>query len=195
MKTTGFVLIAVFMLMACSGDSDWDKYDSLVKKELARNKRVDSIFFGIHFGMTQKSFFTHCWAMNQKGIFRDGNDGMGNMYVLYKLGKELKYPAAMNFYPDFNDSTIWKMRVNIQYDGWAPWNKHMAADSLLPDVLNLYKKWYSDGNSFIRINDEEKGTIYVKVDGNRRIIIGQYDDVFVKVDYTDMLVEKNKGQR
>ena len=64
------------------------------------------------------------------------------------------------------------------------------ADSLLPDVLALYKKWYSDGNSFIQIDDEEKGTIYVKVDGNRRITIGKYDDMMVKVDYTDMLVEK-----
>ena len=73
----------------------------------------------------------------------------GNMTVLYKLDKELKYPASMNFYPDFNDSTIWKMRVHFHYDGWGPWNKHMAADSLLPDVLSMYKKWYSEGNSFI----------------------------------------------
>ncbi|MBK5269422.1 MAG: hypothetical protein JJE22_00280, partial [Bacteroidia bacterium] len=75
-------------------------------------------------------------------------------------------------------------------NGWAPWNKHMYADSLLPDVLNLYKKWYSGGNSFIQIDDKEKGTIYVKVDGNRRITIGKYDDMIVKIDFTDMLVEK-----
>ena len=37
----------------------------------------------------------------------------GNMSVLYKLDKELKHPASMNFYPDFNDSTICKMRVNV----------------------------------------------------------------------------------
>ena len=190
MKTAGSVLIILFMLMACSQDSDMDKYNRLVKKELAANKRVDSIFFGIHFGMTQKKFFAHCWEMNKKGIFTDGNDGTGNMSVLYKLGKELKYPASMNFYPDFNDSTIWRMRVFFHYDGWGPWNKHMAADSLLPDVLSMYKKWYSDGNSFILINDKTRGTLYVKVDGTRRITIGKYDDVLVKVEYTDMLVEK-----
>jgi len=54
----------------------------------------------------------------------------------------------------------------------------------------LYKKWYSDGNPFLLIKDEKKGTIYVKVDGNRRITIGKYDDMMVKVDYTDLLVEK-----
>ena len=56
MKTAGSVFIILFMLMACSDNSDMDKYNSLVKKELASNKRVDSIFFGIHFGMTQKIF-------------------------------------------------------------------------------------------------------------------------------------------
>lgn len=190
MKTAGSVFIILFMLMACSGDRDMDKYKSLVKKELTGNKRVDSIFFGFHFGMTQKEFFAHCWEMNKKGIFTDGNDHTGKMYVLYKLGKELKYQASMNFYPDFNDGTIWKMRVNIHYDGWSPWNKYLNADSLLPAVLTMYKKWYNEGNAFIQINDEKRGTVYVKVDGNRRITLRKYDDVIVKIEYSDLLVEK-----
>ncbi len=186
MKTAS-VIIILCMLIACSDESDMSKYSNLVKKELKANKRVDSIFFGIYLGMPRKKFFMHCWEMNKKGIFRDGTN---NSYVLYKLNKDLKYPASMNFYPDFIDSTIWRMRVNFQYDGWAPWNKHLNADSLLPDVLTMYKKWYGDGNSFIQITDEIRGTLYVKVDGNRRITIGKYDDMLVKVDYTDILVEK-----
>jgi hypothetical protein len=188
MKTAGSVVIILFMLMACS--EDMDKYNSLVKKELASNKRADSIFFGFHFGMTQKNFYLYCWDKNREGIFTDGNDVTGNMTVMYKLHKELKHPASMNFFPDFHDSTIWRMRVNFHYDGWMPWNKVLSADSLLPDVLAMYKKWYSGGNPFIQINDEIKGTVYVKVDGNRRITIRKYDDVVVKADYTDMLVEK-----
>lgn len=195
MKTAGCVFIILCMLIGCSEDSEMDKYNTLAKKELASNKKVDSIFLGIHFGMTQEKFFAYCWEMNKKGIFTDGNDGMGNMTVLYKLNKELKYPASMNFYPDFNGSIIWRMRANFQYDGWGPWTKHMTADSLLPDVLSLYKKWYNDGNSFIQINDKTRGILYVKVDGNRRITIGKYDDVLVKVEYTDMLAEKNKVQK
>ena len=190
MKIAGVLLISLFMLMACSQKKDIDKYNSLVKTELASNKRVDSIFFGIYLGMTQRSFYMHCWEMNKKGILTDGSDATGNMTVLHKLPKELKYPTAMNFFPDFQDSTIWKMRVDFRYDGWVPWNKHLSADSLLPDVLAMYKKWYNDGNPFIQINDEKRGTVFVKVDGNRRIKIRKYDDVFVKVDYTDMLAEK-----
>ena len=190
MKIAAFLLITTFMLMACSQKKDIDKYNSLVKTELASNKRVDSIFLGLHLGMTQSNFYTHCWEMNQKGILTDGLDATGNMTVLYKLPKELKYPVSMNFFPDFQDSTIWKMRVDFRYDGWVPWNKSLGADSLLPDVLAMYKKWYGDGNPFIQVNDEKRGTVYVKVDGNRRITMKKYEDVFVKVDYTDMLAEK-----
>ncbi|MGK2862616.1 MAG: hypothetical protein ACSLE0_11830 [Chitinophagaceae bacterium] len=187
MKTAGSVFIILFMLIACSEDSDMDGYNSLVKMELASNKKVDSIFFGFHFGMTQKDFYKYCWEMNKKGIFTDGTQ---NMHVLYKLDKELKFPASMNFFPDFHDSTIWNMRVNYQYDGWMPWNKALGADSLLQDVLVMYKKWYSEGNSFIQMNDKENGLLYVKVDGNRRIRIRKSDDVAVKVDITDIPVEK-----
>jgi hypothetical protein len=192
MRTVGTVLFVLFILIGCTADSDMDKYKSIVKKELASNKRVDNIFFGIHFGMTQKNFFAYCWEMNKKGIFTDGNDGRGNMNVLYKLHTELKYPASMNFYPDFNDSTIWRMRVNYEYDGWGPWTKHLSADSLLPDVVAMYKKLYNDGNSFIQINDKTRGSLYAKMDGNRRITISKQDDVGVKVEFTDMLIEKTK---
>jgi len=185
------VIIVFLLFVACSGDRSMDKYNRLVKKELASNKHVDSIFFGFHFGMKQKDFFMHCWEMNQKGMLTDGNSIGGEMYVLYKLKNDLKHQASLNFFPEFKDSIIWKMKAEIKYDGWMPWNKSLSADSLLPAVLEMYKKWYSDGNPFMQINDEKKGTVYVKVDGNRRITIKKHDDVYVKADFTDMLVEKN----
>jgi hypothetical protein len=54
----------------------------------------------------------------------------------------------------------------------------------------MYKKWYPDGNPFLILTDKARGTIYVKVDGNRRITIGRFNDMMVKVDYTDLLIEK-----
>lgn len=181
-----FLLIA-FLITSCT-DNGLKHYETLMKNELASGKRSDTLFFGIYFGMTGKQFFAHCWELNRKGIF---TDGVNNMYVLYKLkNNQLKHPASMNFYPDFYQNKIYKMRVNFQYDGWAPWNKKLYADSLLPDVLRLYKTWYNKGNPFVEINDKEKGTLYVKVDGNRRITIARYDDMLVKVDYTDLLIEQ-----
>ena len=123
----------------------------LVKKELAKGKRVDSLFLGISFGMTSKTFYGYCWELNKKGIF---TDGASNTMVLYKINSALRFPASMNFYPDFYENKIYHMRVIFQYDGWAPWNKAQYADSLLPDILRLYKKWYPGSNEFIKITDK-----------------------------------------
>lgn len=183
-KATIYILtLAVFL--SCHR-SPMDHYNSLVKKELESKKKVNDIFFGINLGMTSKEFYLHCWELNKKGLF---TDGMGNNSVNYKLVKnELKHPADMNFYPEFNKGRIHKMWVRFQYAGWVPWNKQLNSDNLLGDVVNLYRKWYPGGNPFIQISDEKKGDIFVKVDGNRRIIIGRFDDVQVKADYTDLNV-------
>src|SRR5689334_20706560 len=107
-------------------DSSFSHYETLMKNELASGKRTDSLFFGIYFSMTSKQFFAHCWELNKQGIF---TDGANNMYVLYRLkNNELKHAASMNFYPDFYQNKIYKMRVNFQYDAWAPWNKKLFAD-------------------------------------------------------------------
>jgi hypothetical protein len=182
------ILSAAF-LTACTRDTGIKQYNKLVDSELAAGRRADTIFFGIYFGMPSKEFFVHCWNLNKKGLFTDGNN---NTAVLYKLRRhELKFPASMNFYPEFNADKINRMLVTFDYDSWAPWNKETFSDKLLPDVLNLYKKWYPRGNAFIEMEDKEKGRkIYIKVDGNRRIIIGRYNDRVVRADYTDMLVER-----
>ena len=178
------LLILLLAFISCQ-TSDVDKYRSLVKQELDSKKKVNDIFFGISLGMSSKDFYLHCWNMNKKGLF---TDGMNNTSVLYTLShNELKSPASMNFYPEFtSDSKIHKMWARFQYKGWMPWNKPLSSDSLLIDVLQLYRKWYPSGNPFIEIKDPQKGTIYVKVDGNRQIVLSRYDDVEVKADYTDL---------
>jgi hypothetical protein len=176
------IIICMLMMAGCS-ESGVDAYNSLLKKERAGNKRVNEIFMGISLGMSSKDFYLHCWEMNKKGLFFDG---AGNTAVNYKLKNELKHPADMNFYPEFSNGKVAGMWVKFQYAGWVPWNKKLDSDDLVEDVLGLYRKWYPGGNPFITIDDKERGTIYVKVDGNRRIIIGRFDDVQVKVDYTDL---------
>ena len=186
MRYYKWIIIAGLFLSGCAADTDTEKYERLVKKELARGVREDSLFLGIKFGMASKDFYAHCWELNKKGLITDGNN---NTAVLYKLDKELSHPASMNFYPDFHDGKIYRMRVDFMYNAWAPWNRNLFADTLQLDVVKLYKKWYGE-NNFIKMTDSLKGTIFIKVDANRRIIIGRYDDLHVKVDYTDLLVEK-----
>lgn len=175
-------------LNACTEKTGYQQYQAVMEKEKEAGRRADSLFFDIHLGMSSKDFYAHCWEMNKKGLFTDGES---NSAVLYKLNhEELPHPASMNFYPAFYQDKIHQMSVSFQYDAWAPWNKQLFADSLQLEVLKLYETWYESGNPFIRIEDERRGVIYVKVDGNRRIIIGAFDDVRVKVDYTDLRLEE-----
>lgn len=183
------LLILIVVFISCQQSSDMGKYRSLVKTELESNKQVNDIFFGISLGMISNDFYMHCWNLNKKGLF---TDGLNNTSVAYKLDKELKYPATMNFYPEFNNGRIYKMWARFQYDGWMPWNKELSSDSLFADVLKLYQKWYPSGNPFITISDKERGTLYIKIDGNRRIILSRYDDVEVKADYTDLNIEQQE---
>jgi hypothetical protein len=180
-----FVLFFVFLLAAC-GRPD-SEYRSTVQRELASGKRVNELLFDVKFGMSRRDFYDYCWRMHQKDSFSDG----GNVTsVLYKMKTQLRHPASMNFFPEFRQDSIYKLWAQVGYDAWAPWNRQQWSDSLLLDVVRLYSQWYP-GNEFIELKDAKRGTIYVKVDGNRRIIIGRKDDYHVNIDYTNLLVENN----
>jgi hypothetical protein len=186
-KIFAIFIVVITYIYGCGTDDPKTQYSKLVRSEKAKNVRVDSLFMGFYLGMPNKDFYDRCWKLNKEGILMDG---VGNIFVLYRLNhNELKYPASMNFYPDFHKEKIYKLRTQFDYESWAPWNKSQYADSLMPDVLNFFKKWYPEGNPFITITDSVKGTIHVKVDGNRRIVISKVDERLVKADFTDMTVE------
>ncbi len=127
-----YLLVVVLLVLIVSSCSKKDKYEQWVEHELASGVRQDSLFLGIGFGMTSKKFFAHCWELNKQGVIRQG---LGKASVEYRLDDELKYPATMNFYPNFSENTIYEMPVRFKYEAWAPWNKPLQADSLQLDVL------------------------------------------------------------
>jgi hypothetical protein len=181
MRISFLILVAGIIISGCGLQSE---YTRLVTQELASGVRNDSLFLGITFGMTSKEFYAHCWELNEEKLIRQGNR---NMTVEYQV-EELDFPASMNFYPNFHQDKIYEMPVSFMYLAWAPWNEEMSADSLESDVVELLEKWYG-GNSFIKVEHPEKGSVLVKVDGNRRIVV-QKEEVQVQVKYTDMLVER-----
>jgi len=161
-----------------------DRYERMVREELAKGVRVDSLFLDLHLGMTDKEFYGHCWELNKQGLIRQGTS---NTSVLYKMN-ELEDAAEMNFYPNFYKGRIYEMPVKYNYEGWAPWNKHLSSDSLQLEILRLYKDWY--GDDFMEVKHRNRGTAYIKVDGNRRITIFKMDERHVWAIFTDLLVEK-----
>jgi len=181
-----WLLMYLLFLSIVSGCSPTARYERRLKQELAKGIRYDSLFMGIYLGMPEKDFYVHCWKLNRLGLVRQGTN---NTTVAYVLKNELKHPALMDFYPTFTDDRISEMPVRFAYAGWAPWNKELSSDNLQLDVLNWYKKTY--GRGFMEVRHPEKGTAYIKVNGNRRILIFKKDDLYVWALFTDMLINKD----
>ncbi len=183
MRHLGY-LIFLLALATFSACSEGAKYKRMEARELASGERHDSLFLGVHLGMTSKDFYAHCWEMNKKQLIKEG---MNNSSVQY-IPKELKYPGKMYFYPKFWEDKIYEMPISFTYDAWAPWNKNLFADSLQQDVRHLFESWYGEG--FMQINNEKRGPALVKMDGNRRITIWKESDQVVRASFTDVPVEK-----
>ena len=177
------LLISGFIISGCSPRT---KYENMMKHELARGVRYDSLFMGLYFGMPERDFYMHCWKLNKKGLIKQGES---NTTVNYELKDELKYPGTMDYYPKFMQGKIFEMPVRFIYKGWAPWNKKLSSDNLEVDVLKWYEKVYGDG--FIKVKHPKRGIAYVKVNGNRRITIFKEDDMHVWAVFTDMSVKKD----
>ncbi len=166
----------VLILIVCQSCSDSNtKADS----------SYDSLFLGTYFGMEKKEFFEYCWEMNRQRKFIHGPT---NQSVEYKLVDELKDPVTMRFYPSFHQDRIYEMPVTFNYEGWAPWNKHFSADTLLVNMITVFKRWY--GEDFKELDHETMGKVYYRIDGNRRINLFRKDDQYVQAVFTDLKVEK-----
>lgn len=181
-----WLIASLILTFATSGCSPRSKYDRKLKLELASGVRNDSLFMGLYFGMPEKEFYLHCWQLNKKGLIRQGES---NTTVYYELKDQLKYPAAMDFYPRFMRGRIFEMPVRFKYKGWAPWNNNLTSDKLQSDILEWYKKVY--GGGFLTVKHPEHGTAYVQIKGNRRISIFKENEMYVWAVFTDLLVQKD----
>jgi hypothetical protein len=171
---------ACSLLGACRSD-----YQQIVERELASGVTNDSIVFGFFLGMKADSFYNRCWQLNKTKLFKQG---IYNTSVEYEM-TELKHPALMNFYPTFHEGEVREMPFVFQYKAWAPWNKELWSDSLLPDVVHYFEKMHG-GRDFIKLGHPQKGFRYAKVDGNRRILVWKANDMEVNALYTDLRKEK-----
>jgi hypothetical protein len=179
--TFRWISLFVFATVLFTSCSPGAQYNRKLKKELASGVRHDSIFMGLYLGMPEKAFYAHCWKLNRQGLVRQGES---NTTVRFEMKGNLKYPALMDFYPKFREGKIFEMPVRFVYSGWAPWNKEMSAEKLQKDVLSYYRKIY--GKDFISVRHPQKGTAWIRIDGNRRITIVKEDDMHVWAIFTDL---------
>lgn len=183
---SGFFLVCLLLLTV--GCDDRSEYDKLVEKETARGVMYNSLFLGYELGMPKEAFYDRSWDLNRQGLVMQGPQ---NQTVQFELDDDLSHPAKMYFYPDFHRDKVFQMRVRFIYDGWAPWNKELSSDSLLLDVVDLFREWYGEGFIEHGVTRDRfgEGVQYVKVDGNRRIVVAKYRDKEVVAVFTDLVGE------
>jgi len=183
------VFAAACVVLCSTGCDQPSEYDRMVQRELAKGVTFNELFLGYEFGMPRDSFYNHSWELNRQGLVVQGP---ANRSVQYELDDELPGTAKMLFYPEFHEDRIFQMRVRYLYDGWAPWTRHLSSDSLQMDVIDLYREWYGDGFIELTRTRESFGenVHYVKVDGNRQIVVTRGSDRDVVAVFTDLLTAK-----
>lgn len=182
-STVYLLLLSIGISVVITSCEQKTEYQRRVETELSKNTRVDSLFLGYHFGMSTQEFFDYSWDLNKREIVT------GQTAVTYKI-ENLKSPALMSFYPQFKDNKIYKMPVQVEYQGWAPWNRGLFSDSLMVDLVELYEEKYN-GDFFKTVHPESKKEAYMDIQGNRRISIFEHDDRIVNVEFLDLTAVEN----
>lgn len=178
-----FVTSIVFTLILFSCQSE---YEQLERKELNSGKLVNDLFFGLELGMDRKAFYDSCTVLNKKGILRDGPS---ELMVEYQANMPSGKAAKMSFYPKYENDKIYLMQVEFSYEGWSQGNEDLTVEKLREDVMKLFEEWHGPG--FIEVSNEDKSQIvFVKMDGNRRIRIFKKHISAVRVEISDLPVEK-----
>jgi hypothetical protein len=177
------------LLIGCKSE-----YEQLVKSELASGILHEDLFFGLKMGQEQKEFFQICWDLNKQKII---SQGPKNEYVRYEM-KPNEIPnepekVEMLFYGIFDEEKVMRgVRKRFSYLGWSLWNKEFHSNKLAEKLKDYYLQTYG-GNDFIEIDEGIKEiSTYVKVDGNRQILIYPADtkDVVVKIEDTRYKLSK-----
>jgi hypothetical protein len=180
-------LISATLLWFCFSSCVQSDYTKLVKSELAKGIRKDSLLFGVKFGNSRDEFFGKCFDLNRQHLV---TEGPGNASVQYLFTDSLfhEQPAQIRllFMPKYDQADkINEMNLEFAYVAWAPWNKQYQSDILKEKVMKIIMHWYK-GNEFVtaKIDQDE---IPVKLDGNRRILVFVQSEQHVLVKIQDIL--------
>jgi hypothetical protein len=161
-------------------------YTKLVKAELAKGIRKDSILLGINLGDRRLEFFGKCFDLNEEHLATQGPHS--SVQYLFEDSLVHKEPTQIRllFNPSFDpDGRIMEMHLEFSYTGWSPGNTQFQSDDLKLKVMELLMLWYK-GNDFV-VAKYDNTEVPVKLDANRRILVTVKDEQTVLVRVQDIL--------
>jgi len=191
-KSLVYLFISI-LFISCKSE-----YEKTVDRELASGIVNDSLIFGMRMGQTKKEFFGICWELNRQKLIAQGTGNRTAKYI-EPLDSTETNPSRkeMLFYGIFDErDTMRGMDMTFTYSAWAPWNKERYSIPLMEALKAEYMKHYGP-NPFIEINlGDIKYKAFVKIDGNRQILIYPKNDKDVVVKMEDLryrLKQKDKN--
>ena len=177
---------ALIILIVSSGCREKETYDEILKKELSKGVRYDSLFYGLHFNMTTPRFAQHCIDMNALGVFFPNS---GQSQIIIKFQNEFEFPVNFVFFPNLEKDRIQKIQGSFNYYGSYASSKDRNAKILILELVEQMTHWYG-GRAFIKQPHPLKllGYRYIKIDGNRKITLEEnLDNVHVDVIFEDLM--------
>lgn len=176
-----FMLLSIMVFSNFVACDDRTEYQKEIDRALESGISYDSLIFDYTFGMSREEFFDYSWEINKQALVVNGSGAEIVQDVDW-----LDFPARRSFYPNFVDDKIAQFPIVYSYNGWAPWNDHLVADSLLLDVEDYLSNQYKA--NFKPRMVENGDTVLYDVNGNREIRIETIDNQKVRVTFSDLRI-------
>lgn len=163
-------------------------YEEYVAIELSKGELNDSIVYNVRFGMTFSEFDAYCLAMNKEKIFMPSHGGSA---VRMKIEDGFKEPVYFDFFPTSSvNQYINKLTATMTYQNFSYYDKKYNIDNLVFESRIFFEKGYG-GNKFIAIQSDNNLVKhnYVKIDGNRKIVLSpNFDGQTVNIIFENLNV-------
>lgn len=177
------VLISLIFFSSCSEKVSFEEY---VEREISKGIRHDSLIYGIQFGMTDEEFKVYCFDMNRKKMFMPNQSGTA---VRLELTEGFGAPVHFEFFPVLeSNGRITKLTASMNYRDFSYYDKKYAIENLIIEAKNKFVNGYG-GNKFFAIPHENKllKYKYVKIDGNRKIVLNpNFDGTLLNIEFEDL---------
>ncbi len=170
------LMISVWVLVSCSNKSNQAQQNTASEVEIQES---DSLIHDYTFGMSRDEFFELSWKYNADGILINGSGA-----EIVEDVDWLKAPAKRVFYPNFVDEKIVEMPIKYSYKGWAPWNTHLSADSLMYHLIPILSEDY--GVEFSLLSENMENPIYIGKRASSEIEIKVTSSYEVEVTFKEL---------
>jgi len=195
MKKYALSLLILFFLVSCQENQSKKQkqtYGELVKTELSKNVKNETIFLGLKFGMGGEEVRNYFKDLVSQGklqlVPHEYVSDKGKIYI-YKFNFGAKNPSLQNIQSTFKtfyiNDKLYKLRISVESE------KDTLLQTLKAKLKEEYISKYGQ-NYIIRENDYNNSETYQWINGNMMIEISEGLSNNILIIYTNLIALKDK---